>query len=187
MNKVTKSLIKPERQIRSLSARICASVYFITIGSHIPFLVRVRSFLVQRILNARLHNLVIMPNVVISGFSSLKLGNEVSIQHGCFLSCKGGLEIGNLVSVAHHTSILTTEHSYGEPNVPIKHQPIRDAPVTIGSNVWIGAQVCILGGVTIADGTIVAAGSVVTKSIVEPNTIVAGVPARFLKRRCTMD
>ncbi len=41
----------------------------------------------------------------------------------------------------------------------------------------------ILAGVVLAEGTIVAAGSVVTRSVVDKNTIVAGVPARFLKKR----
>jgi acetyltransferase-like isoleucine patch superfamily enzyme len=56
-------------------------------------------------------------------------------------------------------------------------------PVSIGSNVWIGANVTILAGVHIATGTVVAAGSVVSKSIETADTIVAGVPARFLKMR----
>jgi acetyltransferase-like isoleucine patch superfamily enzyme len=113
----------------------------------------------------------------------LKLGHHVSINHNCFLFCEGGLEIGDHVAIGHNTTILTTEHSYDDPLVPIKEQPIKLLPVKIGSNTWIGAKVTILAGVTIAEGTVIAAGAVVTKSISEPDTVVAGVPARRIKRR----
>ena len=54
-------------------------------------------------------------------------------------------------------------------------------PVTIGNNVWIGGSVSILGGVTIGDNAVVAAGSVVTRDV-PANTLVAGVPARVIRK-----
>ncbi|MFM9942677.1 MAG: DapH/DapD/GlmU-related protein [Hyphomicrobiaceae bacterium] len=54
--------------------------------------------------------------------------------------------------------------------------------VRIGHDVWCGHGVTILPGVTVGDGAVVAAGAVVTKDVA-PYTIVAGVPARTLKRR----
>lgn len=53
---------------------------------------------------------------------------------------------------------------------------------TIGEHVLIFAGAVITPGITIGDGAIVAAGAVVTKDV-EPWTIVAGCPARFIKRR----
>lgn len=50
----------------------------------------------------------------------------------------------------------------------------------IGKNCFIGAHSIILPGIRIGDGSIVATGSVVTKNV-EPNTIVAGNPARVIK------
>jgi phosphonate metabolism protein (transferase hexapeptide repeat family) len=54
--------------------------------------------------------------------------------------------------------------------------------VRVGNDVWCGHGVTILPGVTVGDGAVVAAGAVVTKSVA-PYTIVAGVPARMIKRR----
>ena len=119
--------------------------------------------------------------MTIQSFNKLKLGNDVSINHGCFLSCYGGLTIGNYVAIGHNTSIITTEHDFSDPNKPIKHQPIIEKSVVIGNNVWIGANVTILGGVSIADGTIVAAGAVVNKSILEKKSIIGGVPSKHIK------
>jgi acetyltransferase-like isoleucine patch superfamily enzyme len=55
------------------------------------------------------------------------------------------------------------------------------APVTIGNRAWIGFAAAILKGVTIGEGAIVAAKSVVTKDV-EPWTLVAGNPAREIRK-----
>lgn len=52
----------------------------------------------------------------------------------------------------------------------------------IGNNVFIGLNAIIMPGVTIGDGAIIGAGAVVTKNV-EPNTIVAGNPAKLI---CTV-
>jgi acetyltransferase-like isoleucine patch superfamily enzyme len=57
----------------------------------------------------------------------------------------------------------------------------RPAPVRIGGNVWIGFGACILPGVTIGDGAIIGARSVVIGNV-EPFTVAAGNPARFIRR-----
>ena len=54
-------------------------------------------------------------------------------------------------------------------------------PVTIGDNVWIGGGVTIIGGVTIGKNAVVAAGSVVIRDV-PPDTLVAGNPARVVRR-----
>lgn len=55
-------------------------------------------------------------------------------------------------------------------------------PVVIGNDVWIGYGAVILGGITIGDGAIIGAGAVVTKNV-EPYAIVAGNPAKVLRKR----
>ena len=58
---------------------------------------------------------------------------------------------------------------------------VETAPVRIGSNAYIGFDVMVLPGVTIGDGAIVGSRSVVTEDV-EPHTVVAGNPARLVKR-----
>jgi acetyltransferase-like isoleucine patch superfamily enzyme len=54
--------------------------------------------------------------------------------------------------------------------------------VTIGNDVWIGSDVIIMSDVTVGDGAVIGAGSVVTADV-EPFAIVAGNPAKTLKKR----
>ncbi len=54
------------------------------------------------------------------------------------------------------------------------------APITVGNNVYIGVRSIILPGVTIGDNCIIAAGSVVTKDVPD-NSVVGGIPAKFIK------
>ena len=64
----------------------------------------------------------------------------------------------------------------------IKQGNSETKPVIIENDVWIGANVIILPGVTIHEGSIIAAGAVVTKDV-ECYTIVAGNPAKVIKKR----
>jgi virginiamycin A acetyltransferase len=54
--------------------------------------------------------------------------------------------------------------------------------VTVGNDVWIGHRAILFGGITVGDGAIIGAGAVVTRNV-EPYSIVAGVPARAIRKR----
>ena len=53
-------------------------------------------------------------------------------------------------------------------------------PIVLGDNVYLGNNVTIMPGVTIGNNVVVGAGSIVTKDVPD-NSVVAGVPARFIK------
>ena len=95
------------------------------------------------------------------------------------------VEIGDNCLLASNIFISDTSHgSYEELSSPFTNPDERDLvskPVKIGDRVWIGENAVILPGVTIGDGVVIGANSVVNKSI-ENNTIVAGVPAKVIKK-----
>lgn len=92
----------------------------------------------------------------------------------------GGIEIGNDVSIAHQTSILSANHTWEDESIPIKYNAVAFQPVHIENDVWIGCGCRILCGVKIHSRSVVAAGAVVCKDV-ESHTAVGGVPARVLK------
>jgi acetyltransferase-like isoleucine patch superfamily enzyme len=108
---------------------------------------------------------------------NIKIGKRVFINAGCQFQDQGGIEIGDDVLIGPQTIIATLNH---DPN-PEKRGGMIPKPVKIGDKVWFGARVTICPGVTIGEGAIVGAGAVVTKDV-PPRTVVAGAPARVIKK-----
>ncbi len=81
------------------------------------------------------------------------------------------------------TIIYTANHDFADTKLPMIEQGhATQRRVVIGDDVWIGARVIILPGVTIGTGCVVGAGSVLTRDV-PPGSVVAGNPARVVKRR----
>jgi acetyltransferase-like isoleucine patch superfamily enzyme len=103
---------------------------------------------------------------------------------GSYCSFSAGLRVHR----RHHPADTLTQHPffYNSALGLLERDAIMsitDNPVVIGSDVWIGDRVIILPGCrTIGDGAVIGAGSVVTHDV-PPFTIVAGAPARPVKRR----
>lgn len=116
----------------------------------------------------------------------LNMGSRISIHPFCYIDAAGGIRIGDDVSIAHGTSILSTNHTWERTDTPIRDQPVTLQPTVVENDVWIGAGCRILAGVTIGTGAIVAAGAVVTKDVPK-GSIVAGVPAKVVKVRADED
>jgi acetyltransferase-like isoleucine patch superfamily enzyme len=89
----------------------------------------------------------------------------------------GGIEIGDNVLIANHSTIVSSAHNYLDPARLIAHQGETFAPVTIENDVWIGSGARILAGVRLCKGSVVGANSVVTKPT-PPYSVSYGVPAR---------
>ena len=96
------------------------------------------------------------------------------------MDARGEISIGNDVSIAHGSSLLSFEHRFDDPDIPIRDQPLTKGPIQINDNVWIGAGCRILSDTRIESRTIVAANAVVTKNP-DGGCIYGGVPARKLK------
>ena len=79
---------------------------------------------------------------------------------------------------------------FGEPWAATTMELVMSAPsrgdTVVGNDVWLGYQALVLPGVTIGDGAIVAAASVVAADV-PPYAIVAGNPARVIRRRYDED
>lgn len=112
------------------------------------------------------------------------------------------LTIGKFCSIAegvvvflganHNTNWFSTYpfgHIYQDEFPKVKKgigHPSSKGDVVIGNDVWIATNAVIMSGITIHDGAVIGAYSVVTKDV-PPYTVVAGNPAKIIKKRFNDD
>lgn len=126
----------------------------------------------------RLHTLG-APTVYFDAPDRLHLGDNV-VLNDAFLDLHDHIWIGNETFFGHHVAVLTGSHdinSFGRQ----RQLEIRSAPVRIGEGVWIASFSIVLPGTEIGSHSVVSAGSVV-RGRIPPYVIVAGNPAKIVKR-----
>ncbi len=119
----------------------------------------------------------IMKKVYFQDVFRLEIGEFSHINRGCLIDARGGLRIGDNVSISHNVSLVTGGHDHQSFIFAGKFKPI-----SIDDYVWIGIGAIVLQGVHIGKGAVVCAGAVVTKDVGEYE-IVAGVPAKKVGER----
>ncbi|MBQ6781202.1 MAG: CatB-related O-acetyltransferase [Treponema sp.] len=137
------------------------------------------------------------PNIIVGDFTYIADSDFEShvTHHYDFIGDK--LIIGKFCQIAagvefvmnganHQMNAVTTFPFYTLEDWNMKPPARSDLPLkgdtVIGNDVWIGQNAVILPGVRIGDGVIVGANSVVGSNV-EPYTIVAGNPARLIRKR----
>lgn len=126
-------------------------------------------------------NVSIHSNVYQIHLKNIEVGSNVSVHPFTYIDGYGGIVIGSNVSIAHNVSLLTTEHTWNNIDIPIKYNSILSKNVSIGDDVWIGCGVRILSGTTIGSRVVVGAGAVVNKDIL-PKSLAVGVPVKVVKK-----
>ena len=95
----------------------------------------------------------------------MKIGKGFYIGHGIGIVINPGTIIGDNCNISHFLSIGTNHNT----------------PAVIGNNVYIGPGAIIFGDIEIADNVSIGANATVNKSVLEPNSVVAGTPAKVVK------
>ena len=93
----------------------------------------------------------------------------------------GPVTIGSHVNLAQGITVTALNHNFSDSEKRIDEQGVSTTSVVIEDDVWIGANAVVLPGVRIGTHSVVAAGAVVTKDV-PPHSIVAGVPAKVIKK-----
>lgn len=115
--------------------------------------------------------------------SSINVGNDVSIGPNCYIrASRGPVTLGSYITIGAHTVIISGSPDYKRLDIPMMKQKGSSKGIIIGDDVWIGVGVKIIDGVKIGNGSVIGAGAVVIKDVPD-YSIVAGVPARFIKSR----
>lgn len=115
----------------------------------------------------------------------LTIGRGTRIGELSHIICSHSVTIGEDVLFANRLFISDCSHAYRDISVPVLHQGLDQlAPVQIGDGSWVGENVCIIG-CTIGRHCIIGANSVVMRHVPD-YSVVAGAPARIVRRFCTM-
>jgi acetyltransferase-like isoleucine patch superfamily enzyme len=112
----------------------------------------------------------------------VKIGNNVRIGGSFFLSCIDSIIVEDNVIISDRVFISDHGHQYENIKMPIVNQPLEyKGKVLIKTGSFIGVNAVIMPGVTIGKNSVIGASSVVTKSVPD-YTVVAGVPAKVIKK-----
>lgn len=112
----------------------------------------------------------------------ISIGKNCKLNDKIFLHGRGGITIGDECTISARASIISTSYDLEQwMESDVKEHVMQ--PVTIGNKCVIYSGAIILPGVTISgEHVIVGAGAVVTKDITESRVLVAGNPARIVKK-----
>lgn len=112
---------------------------------------------------------------------NLEIGDFSAIGENCLIYNLGKVTIGQRTTISHRAHLCAGSHDYTDPTLPL-----LKLPISIGNQAWICSDAFIGPGVTVGEGAIVGARGV-AMSNVSDWTIVAGNPARWIKKRLLME
>ena len=114
--------------------------------------------------------------------SKIIIGNNVGIS-GATIYSRKSIEIGDNTLIGGNTKIL--DNDFHPIEIEARNKDIKEKilakPIKIGKNCFIGCNSIILKGTELGDGCIVGAGAVVSGKF-EPNSVIAGNPAKAIKK-----
>jgi maltose O-acetyltransferase len=108
----------------------------------------------------------------------LHVGRNFYANHGCTILDCAPITIGDNCLLAPHVVLSSAAHPLDVRERAAGQEFAK--PIVIGNHVWIGANATVCQGVTIGNNVVIGAGAVVVKDVPD-NTVVAGVPAKFIR------
>ena len=160
---------------------VADQLYFIalalinTVHGWLPFFIRP---VLYRVCGFRIHrSATLQGGIRFFHVGRLTVGEGSLINRGVYLDNRGGITIGQNVSIAHDAKLYTMGHDPHDPTFATKAAPIR-----LDDHAVVFAGAMLMPGVHIGQGAVVMAGAVVTKDV-PPGRMVGGNPAVDLGER----
>jgi putative colanic acid biosynthesis acetyltransferase WcaF len=108
---------------------------------------------------------------------NLEIGDWSAIGEHAYIYNLGRIVIGEKATISQRSHLCAGTHDFQDPALPL-----LTPPITIGSGAWICADAFVGPGVEVGEGAVVGARAVAMKDI-DPWSVVAGNPAKFIKKR----
>jgi acetyltransferase-like isoleucine patch superfamily enzyme len=112
----------------------------------------------------------------------ITIGDRCSLGKGIGIIGHERIEIGDDIWTGHYVYVTDQNHGYEDADLPIGTQLWKNEPVSIGSGSWLGHGAVVLPGSHVGRHVVIAAGAVVAGIDVPDFSVVAGVPARVVRR-----
>jgi acetyltransferase-like isoleucine patch superfamily enzyme len=178
---VKKRLSRPARLLRFIGAILDprAYVHMLRIANYYN-----HTHVIPRRRIAFGRDVAVSPDASFANPERIAIGDRVAIGSRCHLwagPSHGRIVVGDDCLFGPEVMITAANYRFDDGS-PVTRQPMDEADVVIGRDVWLGARVVVLPGVTIGDGAIIGAAAVVTKSV-PAGAIAVGQPARVVGRR----
>lgn len=127
-------------------------------------------------------NVLFETGVRVTHWDEIEIGDNSAIFETCYLDGKGGIKIGDNVSIAHQVSLISFDFDIenAEEGLPLKYAAHRLKPIVIGDDTMIFSGSRILAGANLSPRTLIAANSVVKEGSYKSG-VYAGAPAKFKK------
>lgn len=145
-------------------------------GMNCEFAIPLRQAIAKKLFKKCGDGFVANENCKFNFGNNIEVGENVSWNSGCYIDAKGGVKFGNHAMLTENVTIFT--HTHSEHN----HLERTYKSVEICDYAKVYTAATILPGVTIGKGGIVATGAIVTHDVDE-FTLVAGIPAKPLRKR----
>ena len=108
---------------------------------------------------------------------NMEIGDDCQLDARVDCYTVGRITVEDRSIISQGAYLCSASHDFTNPAFPLTFAPIR-----IGSDVWVAARAFIRPGIVVGQGAVIGACAVVTKDVA-PWTVVAGNPARLVKRR----
>jgi acetyltransferase-like isoleucine patch superfamily enzyme len=112
----------------------------------------------------------------------ITIGDRCTLGKGIGIVAHERVEIGDDIWTGHYVYVTDQNHGYEDVELPIGVQMWKNEPVSIGDGSWLGHGAIVLPGSRLGRHVVVAAGAVVAGLHADDNTVIAGVPARVVRR-----
>lgn len=177
--KMLNSLLYDGNDLELLNKRTLAKDICFEFNHTIPSNKEKLDSLIKKLFGKVGSNFIISQSFYCDYGKNIEIGDNFFANHNLVILDCAKVTFGNNVLIGPNCSFNTPQHPL---DVETRNKFLEYAyPIKVGNNVWFGANVTVCPGVNIGDNVVVGAGSVVTKDV-PPNCVVAGVPAKIIKK-----
>lgn len=143
-------------------------------GQNVDLGIRLRRLLAQRIFRKCGENFKAFQNVEVSFGYNLEVGDNVVVHRNVLLDDRGGIVLGDRVSISDFANIYSHTHSI------VDQRDVTDAVTRIDNDVRITYHATVLAGVHVGENGMVGAGAIATKDV-RPYHVHVGIPAKSIR------